>query len=169
MAHVTAKQSVRTALAGGRPRRIPFTAYEELFPRSAVERELRNRGLCLVKRVASYTTHHPNARTERVSYTDEEGRCLTRTRISTPYGDLTQISEQAAYQLPWVREHYFKSPADYRRIRFYIEDTIVASNYASVAGLEADLGEDFVVRDQIPLEPLQALISDFMGAEQDPA
>ncbi len=122
--------------------------------------------MCLVRRVTSYTMHHPNARTEQISFTDEEGRHRIRTRISTPYGDLTQDSEQAQYQLPWVREHFFKSPEDYRRILFYIKDTVVRSDYPSVANLEVDLGEDFVVRDQIPLEPLQALISDFMGAER---
>jgi hypothetical protein len=65
-----------------------------------------------------------------------------------------------------VREHYFKSSEDYKRILFYIKDTVVTPDYPSVAHLEADLGEDYVVRDQIPLEPLQALISDFMGAER---
>jgi hypothetical protein len=163
---LTPRQRVLEALSGGRPDAIPLTAYEELFPRAAAERELRNRGLCLVKRVTSYTLHQPNAKTEQVSYRDEEGRRLIKTRISTPHGDLTQLSEQAEYRMPWIREHYFKTGEDYKRILFYIRDTVVTPDYSSVANLEADLGDDYVVRDQIPLEPLQALISDFLGAER---
>jgi hypothetical protein len=166
MKQLTPRQRVREALSGGRPDKVPLTMYEELLPRSTGERELRNRGMCLVKRVTSYTTHHPNARTDRVSYMDEQDRRFVKTSISTPFGDLTQLCEQAEYQLPWVLEHYFKSPEDYKRLLFYIRDTVVRPDYPSVANLEESLGDDYVVRDQIPLEPLQALISDLMGAER---
>lgn len=166
MKHLTARQRVYGALSGGRPDKIPLTMYEELLPRSAGERELRNRGAGLVKRVTSYAIHHPNSRTDHVSYTDSQNRRFVKTRIVTPFGDLTQACELAEYQLPWVLEHFFKSPEDYKRILYYVKDTVVTPNYSSVANLEERLGEDYVVRDQIPLEPLQALVSDFMGVER---
>jgi hypothetical protein len=46
-----------------------------------------------------------------------------------------------------------------------VRNSRIVPDYAGAEKLERMLGDDFVVRDQICLEPLQALISDFMGAE----
>ena len=55
---------------------------------------------------------------------------------------------------------------DYKALLFLIKDTVVEPDYARVVRLPDDLGEDFVVRDQLPLEPLQNLISsNYMSTE----
>ncbi len=65
----------------------------------------------------------------------------------------------------WTLEHLFKTPDDYKSLLFFIEDSVVVPEYERVQTQVSRLGEDFVVRDQIILEPMQALISDYMGLE----
>ena len=50
-------------------------------------------------------------------------------------------------------------------VHAYIKDGNVIPDYECVLKLVGMLGEDFAVRDQICLEPMQALISDYMGTE----
>jgi hypothetical protein len=65
----------------------------------------------------------------------------------------------------WTHEHIFKSPEDYKALEFFIRDSKIIPEYRVVLKTTEMLGDDFAVRDQIPLEPLQALISEYMGAE----
>lgn len=153
-----------TALHGDIPDITPFTIYEQKIPRCEYERDLRNRGLCLVKRVVSYNIHHPNVKVQSVNYTGDDGRQLTRNTYSTPCGDLTKLVQPAGFT-SWTHERVFKSPEDYKAILFLIKDSVVEQNYGAVAGLQEKLGEDYVVRDNMPLEPLQALISEYMGVD----
>ncbi len=162
---ITPRQRVMTALHGGVPDRTPFTIYANHLPRCAAERELRNRGLCLVERTSSYKTYRPNVRYREERYTDEHGRSIIRATHSTPHGELSRVWEPAGFT-DWRHEWLFKSPDDYKALRFLISDTVVEPDHERVARLVTDLGEDFVVRDQLPLEPLQNLISsDYMSTE----
>jgi hypothetical protein len=70
---------------------IPFTVYEALMPQCTAEREMRNRGLCIVKRdVPAFRTHSPNVRTtQQVFY--EDGKRMVRTSLKTPGGKLTSL------------------------------------------------------------------------------
>lgn len=160
-----------TALHGERPDKIPFTAYTNFLPpRSSratrptdlpadtPERELLTRGLCLVERTASYRTLHPHVAYHEEAYTDDQGRKLLRGTYATPYGELSRVWEPVGFTT-WRHEWLFKSPDDYRALLFLIQDTVVEEQYDAVAGLEERLGENYVVRDQLPLEPLQNLIS----------
>jgi len=162
---LTPRQRVMTALRGGVPDETPFTIYAGHLPRCTAERELRDRGLCLVERVASYKTHHPNVGYKSDRYTDERGRNMVRATYTTPHGDLSCVWEPAGFT-DWRHEWLFKSPADYKALLFFVRDTVVEPDYDAVARLPGDLGEDFVVRDQLPLEPLQNLISsNYMSTE----
>lgn len=154
----TPYQLVMAALRGERPKKIPFTVYENKIPRCTLERELRNRGLCIVKRITSYKLRTPNIEVKSYRYTDERGRGLIRTIYTTPYGDLTTLAEPSGFTT-WRHEYMFKSPEDYKKILFMINDTIVEPNYEAAAKTVTDLGEDFIVRDNLCLEPLQSLIS----------
>lgn len=42
--------------------RVPFTIYESKIPQCAAEREMRNRGLCIVNRVGVFKTHLPHVK-----------------------------------------------------------------------------------------------------------
>jgi hypothetical protein len=157
---------VMEALHGGAPKPTPFTIYDSHLPSCSAERELRNRGLGLVRRISSYTVRQPNVKVTTVSYTDDRGRWVTRTIYSTPHGELTMLDEPAGYT-SWRHEHLFKSPDDFRALLFLIQDSRAEANYGPAARAVAELGEDFVVRDQLPAEPLQSLISGHMMNPED--
>lgn len=160
----TPRERVMEALRGGSSDKVPFTVYENMIPQCSTERELRNRGLCIVHRKPSYNILHPNVDIKTYGYTNEVGEKLVRTVYTTPYGELSTL-QQAGINTSWTLEHMFKSPEDYKALRFFIEDSVIVQNYESVAKLEKQLGEDFIVRDKICLEPLQQLISKYMGTE----
>lgn len=162
----TPRQRVMAALRGEKPEAIPFTVYEGMLPRCVVERELRNRGLCLVRRVQSYRTTRPNVTWREERYLDEKGRHLVRTVFSTPDGDLSTVEEPAGFT-SWRHEHLFKTPDDYKALLFFIQAAVVEPAYDEVMGLADELGEDFVVRDNLPLEPLQNLISSHLMSMED--
>lgn len=161
---ITPRDRVMAALRGGRADKVPFTVYENKLPQCTAERELRNRGLCVVYRRQSYKTVTPNVKITSLSFTDDRGRDLMRTTFATPAGDLTQLVEPAGFT-SWTHEYPFKSPDDYKALSFLLGDAAYIPEYDAVAQKTKDLGPDFVVRDQIPAEPLQQLISTYMGTE----
>ena len=161
---LTPAQRVWISLKGGRPDKIPFTVYECMIPQCTTERELRNRGLCIVRRISSYKIRHPNVKTESLHYTDEEGRSLIRTLYKTPYGDLSTLDQPAGFTT-WHHERLFKSKEDYKALLFFINDSVAEPDYENAIKIVKSHGEDFVIRDNFPLEPMQNLISTYMGPE----
>ena len=143
----------------------PFTVYESFLYMCQSELELRNRGMCIVKRITSYTINYPNIVKTTRGYTDEKGRNFIETRIRTPVGELSQLDETAGFTV-WNHEKLFKTPDDYKALLFMIKDTVVTPSYDKAEFIKNDLGEGCIVRDQIPLEPLQTLISSYMGVEE---
>ena len=66
---LTPRQRVERALRGGHSDSVPFTMYECMIPQCAAEREMRNRGLCIVQRdVPVFETHRPNVRITEHTY-----------------------------------------------------------------------------------------------------
>jgi hypothetical protein len=142
----------------------PFTAYESKVPQCTAERILRNRGMCGVMRTTSYDIAYPNARITTHGYRDDRGRELIRTDYETPAGTLTDLREPAGFTT-WTREWLFKTPDDYKPLLYLLKDATVIPNYGRPAKLEKELGGDFIVRDQVGYEPLQAVLSAYMGTE----
>lgn len=155
---MTPRQSVITALRGGHSAKVPFTMYENKIPQCAAERELRNRGLCIVNRnVPVFRTHTPNVRTSQTVYW-EDGRQFIRQHYETPAGNLTTLKEMAGFT-HWTHEKLFKTPDDYKAILFMIQDEQYEPCYESFAAAERASGEDMILRAGIGLEPLQSLVS----------
>jgi len=154
----TPYRRVMAALHGERPDVIPFTVYEYKVYSCTAERELRNKGMCVVNRIRSYNIYYPNVNIKTINVTDEKGRKMVRTIYTTPYGDLSTLTEPAGFTT-WRHEFLFKSPDDYKALLFMLKDAVVEPDYAYAAGVVEDLGEDFVIRDNLPLEPMQNLIS----------
>jgi hypothetical protein len=163
-AFATPYKRVMAALRGDCPDKVPFTVYENKISQSSYERELRNRGLCIVYRTTSYKISYPNVGIQEHRFTDKDGRYLIKTVYSTPFGELSEIREPAGFT-SWQHEHIFKSSDDYRAILFMAEDAVVEPQYGPASRLAAEKGEDFVIRDQIPSEPLQSIILKYMGTE----
>lgn len=163
-ANATPYKRVMSALRGGCPEKVPFTVYENKIYPSSYERELRNRGLCIVYRTTSYKISYPDVKIQEYRYTDEAGRYLVKTVYTTPCGELSSLTEPAGFT-SWQLEHIFKSPDDYKAILFMVKNAVITPQYEEAARLVAERGEDFVVRDQIPSEPLQTVANKYMGTE----
>jgi hypothetical protein len=163
---VTPRQRVEQALKGGRSDRVPFTIYESKIPQCTAEREMRNRGLCIVKRdVPVFKTHRPHVRVTQHTYWEGE-RQMTRTVYETPKGEVSTLTEAAGFT-DWRHEKMFKTPDDYEAILFLIQDEVYEPTYESFARAQDDFGEDAIFRAQIGLEPLQSLISGMIMGMQD--
>jgi len=161
---LTPRQRVERALHGQHSDRVPFTIYECMIPQCTTERELRNRGLCIVNRWGVYSTHQPNVKGYQDVYW-EAGRQMTRTRYETPVGNLTTLSEAAGFTT-WFHERMFKTPDDYKALLFLIQDEVYRPAYETFAQGEKDFGGDAIFRAGFGLEPLQALISgNYMDTE----
>jgi hypothetical protein len=161
---MTPHKRVMTALRGGYSDRIPFTVYENKIPQCFTERKLRNRGLCIVQRTTSYKIHYPNVGIKEYHYCDEKGRNLIQTVYSTPNGTLSTLEEPTSFTR-WQHKYLFKTPDDYKTILYMIKDAKIEPCYGAAARLSEVKGKDFVVRDKIPLEPIQAIMLDYMGTE----
>ena len=162
---MTPRQRVERALAGRPADRVPFTMYHGMARQCAAERELRNRGLCIVKGHPVFRTHRPNVRTTQTTYHDH-GTTLVRTVHETPAGRLEAVAEPADFT-SWQREYLFKGPDDYKALLSLIRDERYEPDYEAFAAAEADFGHDAIFRAGIALEPLQKLVSGQMIRMQD--
>lgn len=165
---MTPVQRVEAVLHGQPHDRVPFTVYEYKLPQCAVERRLRNEGLCIMnRRYTGYGTVTPNCTTDSYTYTDEKsGKTLVRQVIHTPRGDLTSLSEPADFT-SWRHELPFKGPEDYARLIFLANDTQFQPAYESVLRAREWLGEDVYLRGGMPgYSPLQGIIYTYMGVER---
>lgn len=162
---MTPREQVETALQGGHGSKVPFTIYECMIPQCSVERELRNRGLCIVKRdIPVYKIHRPNVKvTQHVHWEGE--RKFVRTYYETPVGTLSTLKEDAGFT-DWYLEKMFKKPEDYKRLLFMIQDECYEPNYEEFKQAEKSFGHDAIFRTHVYLEPLQELITgEYMSTE----
>ena len=161
---MTPRESVETILKGRVTDKIQFTIYGSKFPRCAVERNLRNQGLCVVQRdIPVYKTITPNVKVTSRTYT-ENGKILTRTEYETPVGNLYAITESAGFT-SWCHKRLFAQPADYKPLLFLINDMCFEPNFDAFDYAQRTEGGDTFFRGHIGSEPLQSLISGYMGTE----
>jgi len=162
----TPRERVMRVLRGEPVDKVPFTSYECFARPCTAERVLRERGMCVVWRTSSYKITRPGVDIRTIHYTDPaSGEPRVRTEYHTPEGLLTSLSRPAP-NTTWALEYPFKSPDDYKALKALFRSARVEPAYEAAAALERDLGEDYLVRDGLPLEPLQGLIS---GPYFDPA
>ena len=161
---MTLRDNIENVLRGEIPSRLPFTIYENKLPQCAAERQLRNSGLTVVNRnVPVLKTFMPNVKCREIHY-HEKGKNLIRTEYDTPLGQLNSVSESVGFT-SWIHQRIFKSSQDYKAIFFMINDMQFEPNYQEFIQAEKDDGGDSIFRGNIGLEPLQLLISEYMGAE----
>jgi len=152
------RKRVETALRGGHADVVPFTMYEYKVPQCTLERELRNRGLCIVERgVPVFKTHRPNVKVTQEVHWEGDKR-FTRTVWETPAGTLSALDEAADFT-SWHHEKMFKTPDDYQAILALIQDEQYEPCYEEFLRRDREIGEDAILRVGFGLEPLQALIS----------
>ena len=161
---MTPAERVEIALRGGHADKVPFTIYECMIPQCTVERNLRNRGLCILQRKPVFRTYQPNVKITQQTYW-ENGRQFIRTIHETPVGSVSTLVEPAGFT-SWRHERMFKQPEDYKAILFLLQDERYEPAYEFFADAQQAAGPDAYFRAGIGLEPLQTLISgEIMGME----
>jgi hypothetical protein len=155
---------VERVLNGDRFHRIPFTIYENKIPQCRAERELRNRGLCIVQRyVPVYDVKMPNVKITVIHYKENE-KNLVRTQFQTPVGTLHTITEPAGFTV-WTHKRLFSHRDDYRSLLYLINDMNFEPCFEQFETAVKQDGGDSFFRGGLGLEPMQALISDYMSSE----
>ncbi len=158
MKSLSPQKQVETALRGGFAGRIPFTMYEYAIAQTGMERELRNRGLCIVnRRIPVYKTVWNDVRETKFS-SYENGKYLEKTILSTPVGEVSTVVEPAGFTL-WRHEKFFKTREDYKVIKFILSHEHYIPDFEPWLRAEKAAGGDVIFRAGIGLEPLQNFIS----------
>lgn len=161
---MTPRESVEAVLTGSTADRIPFSIYENKISPCAAERQLRNQGMCIVRRdVPVYNTHSPNVTVSNGTYT-ENAKQLTRTNYQTPVGTLHTITEPAGFT-SWTHKRLFSKPEDYKPLLYIIKDMQFEPNYRAFQYAQDVDGGDTFFRGNLGSEPIQQLISNYMGTE----
>ncbi|MDI6775346.1 MAG: uroporphyrinogen decarboxylase family protein [Verrucomicrobiota bacterium] len=163
---MTPRERVLAVLRGEPADKTPFTAYHGMIPQCAMERHLRNEGLCLVYRgvpaVRIERSHCP----ERIIYYTNpgNGRLQCRVEIETPAGMITIVKEPADFTT-WVLEHMFKGPEDYKKLMAFTRDIVYVPNYDAYLKAEARTGGDMIFRGDAGDMPLHQIMIEWMGVE----
>lgn len=161
---MTPRQRVEAVLRHETPDKTPFTIYEGKIPQCSIERELRNRGLCIVeRRFPVVSSRTPNVTTESHTYV-ENGATVVRTIHHTPLGDLTTLVRPAGFT-SWTLEHIFKGPEDYKRLMFMVRDTLHELCYDDFLKAQEWKGEDAILRAGIGGTPLHTIMIGWMNVE----
>ena len=161
---MTPRERVEAVLRGEAPDKIPFTIYESKIPQCAIERQLRNEGLCIVNRHFSVVRQHqPDVHSESHTYT-EDGVNYVRHTTHTPVGDLFTISRPAGFT-SWHVSRLFKSPDDYRALMCTVKGKQFEPNYEPFVRAQKWLGDDMILRGGIGATPLHGIMISWMGVE----
>lgn len=160
---LTPSERVTAVLHGRETDRVPFTVYESLI-REEQRRPLYPLGLCIVNRVCSYEIVY-GCRIEETSERVGKDTVKVTKVYRTNAGDLRAVS-MCSPDTSWMVEYPFKDRSDYPKLMSLVKTMYPRENYAAVEALKAVLDPAHnVIRDQIPLEPLQKIILEFMGTE----
>ena len=155
--NITPRKNVECVLKGGVTKVVPFTMYECMIPQCTAERQMRNRGLCIVNRRGVFTTHRPNVKVRQEQF-QKSGQGMIRTYYETPVGTVHTLAQPAGFT-SWHHEKMFKTSDDYKALLFIIKDEVYEPDYEAFSIAEKQFGEDGIFRAGFGLEPLQALIS----------
>jgi hypothetical protein len=153
----TPKENIERVLKGLPVDTIPFTMYENKIAPCKAEREMRNRGLCIVNRKNVFHTLYPNVKIhQEILFQQDEN--IIKTFYKTPVGTVETLQKTKG-GFTWLVEKMFKNTNDYKVIEFIIRDQVYIEDYNSFANAEKSSGGDMIFRASFGLEPLQEFIS----------
>jgi len=128
------------------PDQVPFAPYDNLVPRGSFERELRNRGMGLCKRISTIEASMPNVTIEQRIDGD-----TNLTIYHTPEGDVHTRSKSGLGRINDAQvveiEGMIKEVSDYDPVIFMLEDTVFHIDNSVYYDTVRDLGTDGIVRD----------------------
>lgn len=161
-----ARERVTRALRGETVDQVPWTIYENLLPRGAVERTLRNQGLALLRHVSVYTTDRPNVVSHERSVIDQ-GEVVQIRTLSTPIGAITEKRKiEPGYNSSWIIEHFIKEPRDYEVLEYVIRDTHFRPELGDYDRAVTMMGTDGIVNTGVSRIPFNRLWIEYSGIDR---
>lgn len=165
MPEMTARERVEAALRWEPVDFVPFTVYESKLPMCAVERRLRDNGLCIHERRPNvYVTRRRGITSESANVV-VDGKTMVRTVLHTDRGDLSTLTEPAGFTT-WTHEHLFKRPEDYPALLALVESEFYEPNYEAFIERRRWWRDDAFCRATIPYNPLQHILYRMIGPMQ---
>ena len=165
------RQDVLTVLRGGRPERVPWTIYGAQLFRGRAERDMRNRGLGILRGWPVCTTSTPNVDIQTRTLW-ENGRQFALRTYHTPVGSVSEkiviapgyYSEGQVGE--WIIEYMIKDIADYPVVRFIVEDTVHEPDHDGFARAQRRFGDDGLLLANMERCPIQHLSIKLAGLER---
>ena len=145
-------ERINAVLHHQKPDKVPFAPSENLIPRGDFEREMRNRGMGLYAKRATYWSETPNVRVESKRQMDG-----ALTIYHTPVG--TVSTGRKGNQT----KRMIEDVDDYEPVIFMIKDTVFHADYSGYSNTVRDLGADGIVRGS-GIEPPLADVVRYIGA-----
>ena len=126
---------VNAVLHRQKPDKVPFAPSENMVPRGDFEREMRNRGMGLYAKRATYWSETPNVGIESKRQAD-----TSLTVYNTPVGSVStgRMGNKARRMI--------EDMADYEPVIFMIRDSVFHADYSVYSNSVRDLGSDGIVR-----------------------
>lgn len=151
---------INAVLHGDKPDQVPLAPYDNLVPRGAFVRQLRNRGMGLLLRRPVVWSERPNVRVERAVEGDIE-----TTTYHTPVGSVFTRRRQHLSRTHGGRsteiEGLIKGVEDIDTVIFMVEDTVYHADPAAYVDANRDVGQDGIVRITGPSAPYDRALGDF--------
>lgn len=157
------RERIENALLGKATDKVAVTLYGSFIPLFKDIDSLLKRGLGIVHRESTAKKIYNGVDVKEEHYTDK-GQAMIRTSYQTPVGDLSTLKSITPSTV-WVKEYMFKSEEDYKALHYLFDNQAFVADYKSVIAAKNKLEDNYILRDQLPLEPLQEFISgDIMDA-----
>ncbi len=176
MAEMTRRERILKASHRGQTDKLPFFHNWRHMQIGWAERECRNRGMGISWARPSYVTRiHDVDITEQ--WLKKNGQTVYHRVFSTPVGTVYQDEMRApgAGQwhgmrgwndiTPWQTERLIKGPEDYQVVKYIVEHTEYIADYYPLEQAKNWLGDEGIVMDIQPHQPMQTLMIDWVGSE----
>jgi len=176
MAEMTRRDRIMKASRGERVDKLPFFHNWRHMQTGWAERQCRNRGMGISWARPSYVVKiHDVEITEQVLEID--GNTVYRRTYSTPLGSVYLDERRAPGTgqwhgmrgwkdiTPWQTSRLIKGPEDYKVMKYIVEHTEYIADYFPIEQAKEWLGDEGVVMDIQPHQPMQTLMIDWVGSE----
>lgn len=157
-----ARERIEAFWAGGRPDQIPYTVYHWLDKAYTDRPELQalfRDGLMTTHHAATWRQTTPGVETVKDAV-ELDGAKLARLRMTTPVGEICQLS-----QAGWTQKHWLATSEDYRVMRWIVEHTELSACYDEYRQFEKSLPPHGVPLVFLGRTPIQNILVDYAGLE----
>ena len=176
MAEMTRRERILKVNNRERADKLPFLHNWRHMQTGWAEREARNRGMGISWARPSYVTRiHDVDISEQ--WLKKDGQTVYHRVFTTPVGTVYQDEMKAPGTgqwhglrgwndiTPWCTARLIKEPEDYKVVKFIVEHTEYIADYYPLEQAKNWLGDEGVVMDIQPHQPMQTLMIDWVGSE----